>query len=86
MVAFEDYDYFRRDIPVWYKEWISETVFSFLQLLGYKEGVKHMRDMHVHTEFSCDSDAKMEDYIEKAKASGIGTICFTDHVDLNTSD
>ena len=24
-----------------------------------------MRDMHVHTEFSCDSDAKMEDYIEK---------------------
>ena len=20
MVAFEDYDYFRRDIPVWYKE------------------------------------------------------------------
>ena len=45
-----------------------------------------MRDMHVHTEFSCDSDAKMEDYIEKAKASGIGTICFTDHVDLNTND
>ena len=50
---------------------------AFLQLLGYKEGVKHMRDMHVHTEFSCDSDAKMEDYIEKAKTSGIGTICFT---------
>lgn len=45
-----------------------------------------MRDMHVHTEFSCDSDAKMEDYIEKAKTSGIGTICFTDHVDLNTND
>lgn len=45
-----------------------------------------MRDMHVHTEFSCDSDAKMEDYIEKAKMSGIGTICFTDHVDLNAND
>lgn len=45
-----------------------------------------MRDMHIHTEFSCDSDAKMEDYIEKAKTSGIGTICFTDHVDLNTND
>lgn len=23
MVAFEDYDYFRRDIPVWYKEWAN---------------------------------------------------------------
>lgn len=45
-----------------------------------------MRDMHIHTEFSCDSDAKMEDYIEKAKTSGIGTICFTDHVDLNIND
>lgn len=45
-----------------------------------------MRDMHVHTEFSCDSDAKMEDYIEKAKIRGIGTICFTDHVDLNVND
>lgn len=45
-----------------------------------------MKDMHIHTEFSCDSDAKMECYIEKAKTSGIETICFIDHVDLNTND
>lgn len=45
-----------------------------------------MRDMHIHTEFSCDSDAKMKDNIEKAKTSGIGTICFTDHVDMNTNN
>lgn len=45
-----------------------------------------MRDMHVHTEFSCDSEAKIEDYILEANKRGITTICFTDHVDLNTND
>lgn len=45
-----------------------------------------MTDMHVHTEFSCDSEAKIEDYILEAKKKGISTICFTDHVDLNTND
>lgn len=42
--------------------------------------------MHVHTEFSCDSEAKIEDYISEAKNKGITTICFTDHVDLNKND
>ena len=42
-----------------------------------------MRDMHVHTEFSCDSEAKIVDYISEAKNKGITTICFTDHVDLD---
>ena len=42
--------------------------------------------MHIHTEFSCDSEAKMEDYILEADKKGITTICFTDHVDLNTND
>lgn len=45
-----------------------------------------MRDLHIHTEFSCDSEAKMEDYILMAKRKGIETICFTDHVDLNPND
>ena len=45
-----------------------------------------MRDMHVHTEFSCDSEAKIVDYISEAKNKGITTICFTDHVDLNNND
>lgn len=45
-----------------------------------------MRDMHIHTEFSCDSQVKMEDYVLEAKKNGITTICFTDHVDLNTND
>ena len=45
-----------------------------------------MRDMQVHTEFSCDSEAKIEDYILEADKRGITTICFTDHVDLNTND
>lgn len=44
-----------------------------------------MGDIHVHTEFSCDSEAKMEDYILEAKKKGVSMICFTDHVDLNTN-
>lgn len=45
-----------------------------------------MRDLHIHTECSCDSEAKMEDYISEAKRKGIETICFTDHVDWNPND
>lgn len=45
-----------------------------------------MRDMHIHTEFSCDSEAKIEDYLLAAKKKCITTICFTDHVDLNAND
>lgn len=43
-------------------------------------------DMHVHTEFSGDSEAKMQDYLEVAKEKQITCICFTDHVDYNKLD
>ena len=43
-------------------------------------------DLHVHTEFSCDSEAKMEQYIEQACNKNMQVICFTDHVDLNPND
>ena len=43
-------------------------------------------DLHIHTEFSCDSEAKMEQYAEAALTKGITTLCFTDHVDLNPND
>jgi histidinol-phosphatase (PHP family) len=43
-------------------------------------------DMHVHTEFSCDSKAKMEKYIEVAMQKNVDGICFTDHVDYNIED
>lgn len=45
-----------------------------------------MRDLHIHTEISCDSEAKMEDYLSEAERKGIKTICFTDHVDWNPND
>ena len=45
-----------------------------------------MRDMHVHTEFSCDSEARIEDYIIEGNKKKISIICFTDHVDLNPND
>lgn len=43
-------------------------------------------DLHVHTEFSCDSDADMEQYVKRAMERNIHTICFTDHVDMNEND
>lgn len=46
----------------------------------------NMRDLHLHTRFSCDSQAEMEQYLAKALADGVETICFTDHVDLNKAD
>ena len=48
--------------------------------------IKMYVDLHVHTEFSCDSEAKMEQYAEAALTKGITTLCFTDHVDLNPND
>lgn len=43
-------------------------------------------DFHVHTEFSSDSQASMDQYIRQAIDNGIKKICFTDHVDLNKRD
>lgn len=43
-------------------------------------------DLHVHTEFSCDSDADMEQYVKRAIERNIHSICFTDHVDMNEND
>lgn len=45
-----------------------------------------MRDLHVHTEYSCDSDADMELYVKQAIDLNVETICFTDHVDYNKND
>lgn len=38
-------------------------------------------DNHVHTSFSSDSNTPMEDMIARAKALGLSSICFTDHID-----
>lgn len=43
-------------------------------------------DLHIHTEFSCDSEAGMEQYIKQAVKTGVQILCFTDHVDLNSND
>lgn len=36
-------------------------------------------DYHIHTEFSCDSEAKMETYTKQALERDIRMLCFTDH-------
>lgn len=38
-------------------------------------------DYHIHTEFSDDSTAPMQDVVEAALAVGLDEICFTEHVD-----
>ena len=40
-------------------------------------------DYHVHSEFSSDSKAPMEQMIEKAIELGLKKICFTDHMDYD---
>ncbi|MDF2540281.1 MAG: hypothetical protein K0S76_3302 [Herbinix sp.] len=40
-------------------------------------------DYHVHSDFSSDSKAPMEDMIEKAIQLGLKKLCFTDHMDLD---
>ena len=43
-------------------------------------------DLHIHTAFSCDSDADMEQCVSHAIDKKMQMICFTDHVDLNPHD
>ncbi len=40
-------------------------------------------DMHVHSCFSTDSDADMEDMVKAAAGAGIPVMCFTDHIDYD---
>ena len=40
-------------------------------------------DFHVHTSFSGDSEADMEEMIQKAIGMGLKDIAFTEHMDLN---
>lgn len=42
-----------------------------------------LSDFHMHSEFSSDSDASMEDMIKRAIQLGLKQICFTDHMDYD---
>ncbi len=45
-----------------------------------------INDMHVHTDFSSDSEAPMSAHCKKAVRLGMGYLCFTDHIDYNPHD
>ncbi len=45
-----------------------------------------IRDYHIHTSFSIDSDAEMAAVCETAIARGLSEIAFTDHVDFGPDD
>ncbi len=40
-----------------------------------------LSDYHLHTSFSADSEASMEDQIQAAIRAGMESICFTEHLD-----
>jgi histidinol-phosphatase (PHP family) len=43
-------------------------------------------DCHIHSRFSCDSDATIEAICRAAVERGLGLICLTDHVDFHPLD
>lgn len=45
-----------------------------------------LADMHIHTTFSPDGKSSMEEQCIKAIEIGIPIICFTDHIDFNSSE
>lgn len=42
-----------------------------------------LADFHLHSSFSGDSEASMEEMIQKAISLGLKNICFTEHMDLD---
>lgn len=45
-----------------------------------------INDLHIHSKYSCDSEAIMEAYCKRAIEKNMKHICFTDHVDFNKND
>ncbi|GIO24563.1 histidinol-phosphatase HisJ family protein [Oceanobacillus sp. J11TS1] len=45
-----------------------------------------MYDFHMHSNFSADCDAKMEDMIQEAIKKGLKEIAFTEHLDVDYPD
>jgi len=45
-----------------------------------------MIDYHIHSEFSPDSNAKIEEILKKAREKGIDNIIITDHFDVVKGD
>ncbi|MBQ7063872.1 MAG: histidinol-phosphatase HisJ family protein [Firmicutes bacterium] len=45
-----------------------------------------MRDYHLHSAFSADSEAPMEEMVRAALQRGLDEICFTEHVDFKHPD
>lgn len=45
-----------------------------------------LADMHIHTTFSPDGKSSMEEQCQKAIEIGMPIICFTDHVDYNSTE
>lgn len=40
-----------------------------------------LADLHVHSRYSTDSNAEMEDVVKRAVEIGLPVLCFTDHID-----
>ena len=40
-------------------------------------------DLHIHTNYSFDSNATMQEYCQAALERGVDILCFTDHIECN---
>lgn len=49
-------------------------------------GVWRLYDYHLHSNFSIDSKATMESMVISGIEKGLKSICFTDHVDMETTE
>lgn len=45
-----------------------------------------MYDFHIHSNFSIDSKAQMESVVQAAIEKNMKSICFTDHVDFESTN
>lgn len=48
--------------------------------------LRGLTDYHVHTYFSGDSSARLEDILRQTEALGLKEICITDHIDYDYAD
>ena len=56
------------------------------EYLYMKNEILVLHDQHLHTEYSEDSKAKIEDYIAKAIEAGCSYFVMTDHLDFDVAE
>lgn len=67
-------------MPAWFQDTLSPPAG------GREKDRSPLCDLHVHTHFSCDSEATIEAMCRQAIALGLRQVAFTEHVDFVPAD